>query len=178
MSLIIVEGARKSGKTHLISSQTDFPVFKFDFNSNFSVWDFGRSSEEVHWFGLGKEVMLHELNNSGFLDEMIVDRGILTNSVWGVFQGRVTKSQAEEDLRNFAKRGLFKNVKIILVQGQWKEKRIKDIWDDDDSRSTEERSLFTEFSLVLKGLGVDVRIFNNNFDLESIVRFKQEIRTI
>jgi len=176
MPLIIVEGSRKSGKSYLISKQTDFPVFKFDFNSNFSAWDFGKQSEEVHWFGLGKEVMLHELNSSGFLEEMIVDRGILTNSVWGVFQGRVTKKQAETDLINFNKRGLFRNTRIILVQGQWAEKRTKDIWDQDDSRVEEERSLFTEFSLLLKDLGVDVRVFNNNFDLESVVRFKQEIR--
>jgi hypothetical protein len=178
MPLIIVEGSRKSGKSYLISKQTDLPVFKFDFNSNFSTWDFGKQSEEVHWFGLGKEVMLHELNSSGFLDKMIVDRGILTNSVWGVFQGRVTKKQAEKDIINFNKRGLFRNTKIIVVQGQWSEKRTKDIWDQDDSRVEEERSLFTEFSLLLRDLGVDVKVFNNNFDLESVVRFKQEIRRI
>jgi hypothetical protein len=178
MPLIIVEGSRKSGKSYLISKQTDLPVFKFDFNSNFSTWDFGKQSEEVHWFGLGKEVMLHELNSSGFLDKMVVDRGILTNSVWGVFQGRVTKKQAEKDLINFNKRGLFRNTKIIVVQGQWSEKRTKDIWDQDDSRVEEERSLFTEFSLLLRDLGVDVKVFNNNFDLESVVRFKQEIRRI
>ena len=29
---------------------------------------------------------------------------------------------------------------------------------------------------VLKSLGVDIKVFNNNFDLESVVRFKQEIK--
>lgn len=176
MPLIIVEGSRKSGKSYLISKQTGIPVFKFDFNSNFSTWDFGKQSEEVHWFGLGKEVMLHELNSSGFLDKMIVDRGILTNSVWGVFQGRITKKQAEQDLINFHKRGLFKNVRIVLVEGEWDQKRTKDVWDSDDSRTEEERSLFRSFSLLLRDLGVDVRTFTNNFDLESVVRFKNEIR--
>jgi len=176
MALIIVEGSRKSGKTYLVSKQTELPVFKFDFNSNFSAWDFEKSSEEIHWFGLGKEVMLHELNNAGFLGDVVVDRGILTNSVWGVFQGRVTRKQAEDDLKNFAKRGLFRNTKIILVRGEWQEKRVKDIWDQDDSRIGEERSLFNEFSLLLKSLGVDIKVFNNNFDLESVVRFKQEIK--
>jgi hypothetical protein len=176
MPLIIVEGSRKSGKSYLISKQSDFPVFKFDFNSNFSVWDFGKQSEEVHWFGLGKEVMLHELNSFGFLEEMIIDRGILTNSVWGVFQGRITKKQAEQDLINFNKRGLFKNVRIVLVEGEWDQKRTKDVWDSDDSRIEEERSLFRSFSLLLRDLGVDVRTFTNNFDLESVVRFKNEIR--
>ena len=176
MPLIIVEGSRKSGKSYLISKQSDFPVFKFDFNSNFSAWDFGKQSEDIHWFGLGKEVMLHELEQSGYLPKLVVDRGILTNSVWGVFQGRVTKTQAEQDLINFHKRGLFKNVKILVVEGEWNQSRTKDIWDNDDSRAEEERALFRSFSLLLKDLGVDVRSFTNNFDLESVVRFKNEIR--
>jgi len=178
MGLIIVEGARRSGKTYLIQNQNILPTFKFDFNSNFSLWNFGKQSEETHWFGLGKEVMLHELNYSGFLGDVVVDRGILTNSVWGVFQGRVTKKQAGEDLRNFYKRGLFRNTRIIVVKGEWGEKRVKDIWDRDDSRAEEERSLFNEFSLLLKSLGVDIKVFNNNFDLESVVRFKQEIKRV
>ena len=176
MSLIIVEGSRKSGKSYLISKQSDFPVFKFDFNSNFSTWDFGKQSEDIHWFGLGKEVMLHELEQSGYLPKLLVDRGILTNSVWGVFQGRVTKTQAEQDLINFNKRGLFKNVRILVVEGESGRSRTKDIWDNDDSRAEEERALFRSFSLLLKDLGVDVMSFTNNFDLESVVRFKNEIR--
>jgi hypothetical protein len=176
MGLLLIEGNRKGGKSFLISKQNILPVFKFDFNSNFSTWDFGKQSEDIHWFGLGKEVMLHELNLSGFLKEMIVDRGILTNSVWGVFQGRVTKNQAEQDLINFHKRGLFKNVRIIVIEGEWDQSRTKDIWDNDDSRAEEERSLFRSFSSLLKDLGVDIRSFTNNFDLESVVRFKNEIR--
>jgi hypothetical protein len=176
MPLIILEVSRNSGKTYLAQKQDTLPVFKFDFNSNFSTWDFGKQSEDIHWFGLGKEVMLHELEQSGYLPKLLVDRGILTNSVWGVFQGRVTKTQAEQDLINFHKRLLFKNVRIIVVEGESGRTRTKDIWDNDDSRAEEERALFRSFSLLLKDLGVDIRSFTNNFDLESVVRFKNEIR--
>jgi hypothetical protein len=178
MPLIIVEGSRKSGKSYLIENQKILPVFKFDFNSNFSMWNFAKQSEEIHWFGLGKEIMLHELNSSGFLGKMIVDRGILTNSVWGVFQKRVSIEQAEVDLINFHKRGFFDDVTIVLVQGQWMQERKKDIWDEDDDRVVEERSLFIRFSSLLRDLGVDVRVFNNNFDLESVEAFKNEIKNI
>lgn len=177
MPLIIVEGSRKSGKSYLVSRQAQLPVFKFDFNSNFSAWNFEKQSEDIHWFGLGKEIMLHELNLSGFLEDMVVDRGILTNSVWGVFQGRITKEQAEQDLINFHNRGLFKNTRIILVDGEWSENRTKDIWDEDDSRIQEEKALFLSFSLLLRNLGVDIRSFTNNFDLDSVERFKQEIKS-
>ena len=40
MSLILIEGARKSGKTYLISQQTTYPVFKFNFIDTFSAWKF------------------------------------------------------------------------------------------------------------------------------------------
>ena len=175
MPLIIVEGARRSGKTYLLSKQDILPIFKFDFNSNFSLWNFPKKSESTHWFGLGKEIMLHELNLTGFINDIIVDRGILTNTVWGVFQGRITEEQAKNDLMNFHKRGLFNNTKIILVEGEWPEKRSKDIWDEDDKRGELERSLFTSFSLLLRDLGVEIISFTNNFDLESVEGFKKEI---
>ena len=175
MPLLIVEGARISGKSYLIEQQKSLPVFKFDFNANFSYWKFDKNSPDVHWFGLGKELMLHELNISGLLPKMIVDRGILTNSVWGVFQKRITEDQAKKDLVNFYKRGLFKDSKILIIEGKWDGKRIKDIWDEDDYRREEERSLFSSFSKLLLELGVNVQVFHNNFDLDSVIRFKTKI---
>jgi len=172
MPLLIVEGPRKSGKSYLISKQDSLPVFKFDFNGNFSHWDFDKKGQDIHWFGLGKEIMLHELNITGHLPKIVVDRGILTNSVWGVFQGRITEDQARKDLTNFYNRGLFKDTKIILIDGISKEKREKDIWDEDDLRANEERSLFTSFSFLLQDLGVDVEVFTNNHDESSVLSFK------
>ena len=175
MPLLIVEGARKSGKTYLISKQDKLPVFKFDFNENFIQWDLGKQSTDAHWMGLGKEIMLHELNKKGFLPKTVVDRGILTNSVWGVFQNRITKSQAEKDLINFYKRGLFKGVKILLIEGDLETKRKKDIWDEDDARREEEKAIFSSFSLLLRDLGIDIDVFHNKFDIDSLIRFKIEI---
>jgi hypothetical protein len=178
MSLLIIEGPRRAGKTYLIAQQKTLPIFKFDFNTNFSYWDFDKNSKDIHWFGLGKEIMLHELNLSGFLPKMIVDRGILTNSVWGVFQKRITEEQAKKDLVNFHKRGLFKDTKILLIEGQWKGKRTKDIWDEDDYRGEEENALFLSFSELLLDLGVEVQSFHNNFDLESVISFKMKINNL
>jgi hypothetical protein len=175
MPLLIVEGPRKSGKSYLISQQDSLPVFKFNFNENFAYWNFDKNGKDVHWFGLGKEVMLHELNNAGFIPKMIVDRGILTNSVWGVFQRRITEEQAKKDLVNFYKRGLFNDVSILLIEGNYKKDRVKDIWDQDDARQDEERRLFSSFSLLLRDLGVEVNVFHNNMDLDSVIRFKTKI---
>ena len=178
MPLIIIEGPRKSGKSHLIAQQETLPVFKFDFNNNFSTWNFEKNSEKVHWFGLGKEVMLHELDATGMLPKMIVDRGILTNSVWGVFQKRITVEEAKKDLINFNKRNFFSGTKIILIEGLSEEKRTKDIWDEDDKRREEEYSLFSSFSSLLRDFGVEIHVFHNNFDLDSVIRFKTIIKEL
>ena len=176
MPLLIVEGCRKSGKSYLLNKQWTRSVFKFDFNENFSHWDFDKNGTDIHWFGLGKEIMLHELDINGFLPgKILVDRGILTNSVWGVFQRRISEEQAKEDLVKFHARGLFKNTQILMVEGQFQELREKDIWDKDDNRREEEHVLFQSFSLLLMDLGVQVNTFHNNFDSESITRFNDVI---
>lgn len=175
MPLLIVEGPRKSGKSYLISKQNALPVFKFDFNSNFTHWDFDKNGTDIHWFGLGKEIMLHELDISGKLPKMLIDRGILTNSVWGVFQKRVSIEHAKADLLKFHERGLFEHTEILLVDGVYKEIREKDIWDKDDNRRDEEYSLFQSFSLFLSNLGVTVNTFHNNFNEESINQFNKII---
>lgn len=173
MSLLIVEGPRKSGKTYLVNNQNKLPVFKFDFNKNFSKWNLSKNSENTHWMGLGKEIMLHELYHSSMLTHknLLIDRGILTNSVWGVFQNRISEEQSKKDLRNFKDLGFFKDVTFIVIEGTWEQERKKDIWDEDDSRIDEERYLFKSFSLFLQDIGVDIVFFPNEFNESSLKRF-------
>lgn len=175
MPLLIVEGSRRSGKSYLISKQTVLPAFKFPFNENFAHWNFDKHGTDIHWFGLGKEIMLHELDLNQHLPKILVDRGILTNSVWGVFQHRISEEKAKEDLIKFHKRGLFLKTEIILITGINKEIRKKDIWDADDDRVEEEISLFRSFTSLLVDLGVTIRFFPNFFDEESVTRFNEEI---
>jgi hypothetical protein len=180
MPLLIVEGPRKAGKSHLVSNQTVCPVFKFDFNKNFSMWNMGRESKETHFWGLGKEVMLHELNKGGYLRDnwLLVDRGILTNSVWGVFQKRISKQQAIGDLTKFSDLGLLENTRFLLIEGKWEEQRKKDIWDVDDTRGEEERLLFSSFSQTLLDLNVPVDTFHNQFNEDSLKSFISLLKNI
>jgi len=180
MSLLIVEGPRKSGKTYLVQNQDVYPVFKFPFNEVFSKWNPGRESKDTHWMGLGKEIMLHELYNQSQLKEetLIVDRGILTNSVWGVFQKRIPLEQAIADLIKFSETGLLDNVVFLIIEGTWNESREKDIWDGDDVRIEEERRLFTQFSSLLQDLGHKVIVYPNHFDDESLKRFILTLKNI
>lgn len=174
MSLIIIEGARKSGKTHLINSQESFPIFKFDFNSAFTGLGLDQQSPITHSFGLGKEIMLQQLNRDGFLyDTFMIDRGILSNAVWGVLQKRITRDLAEKELEWAIDNGLLNDTRIFLILGTSAEERIKDQWDFADNMIEEEKELFLYFSNVLISKGVKVNLFKNFFDSDTLDRFKK-----
>jgi hypothetical protein len=180
MPLIIVEGPRKSGKTHLLKSQHVCPVFKFDFNKNFKYWGLDKKTRETHFWGLGKEIMLHELNKSGHFNDqwILVDRGILTNSVWGVFQKRISLQQAMGDLTKFYDLEFFKDVKFLIVDGEYTEEREKDMWDSEDAKREEEKQLFTSLSEHLLHLSVPVYTFHNKFEKDTLDSFILTIQEI
>ena len=179
MSLIVIEGARKSGKTFLINSQRILPTFKFQFNEAFSGLKLERDSADTHYLGLGKELMIHQLNRDGFLKEQfpigwmqstssfMVDRGIISNTVWGVFQKRITLAQAEEQIKWIARSGLLQDSYFVAIEGTSVQERKKDMWDQDDSRIQEEIDLFNHFYKLMERLGYNIHRFMNNFNKES-----------
>ena len=175
MSLFVVEGARKSGKTYLVNSQDILPVFKFDFNGAFEGLGLPRNSDNTHYFGLGKEVMLHQLDNQKFIRNSIIDRGIITNSVWGIFQNRVSMSEVESELDWAIKEGLLNTSSFIQIKGTFQGERTKDLWDTDESRLQEEKDLFEHFFKYVSDRGVKTHTFYNRFDDLSLDLFKRLI---
>ena len=115
--LTIIEGARNSGKTFLLS-QLENPVFKFPFTGWFERLGLKETCTDGHCLGLGKEIMIHELNKNGYLNSTYMDRGIITALAWGVFQKRITQEEAMNQFDYFIKDGLFQNVKIIYIVGK------------------------------------------------------------
>jgi hypothetical protein len=109
MSLFFVEGARKSGKKFFVSSQTWIPVFKFDFNGLYTSLNLPAEGEKTHHIGLGKELMVQQLNRDGFLPHLIMDRGVITNSVWGVLNKRVSLKSVYQEIDYMLEKDLFKN---------------------------------------------------------------------
>ena len=169
--LTIIEGARNSGKTFLLS-QLETPVFKFPFTGWFERLGLKETCTDGHCLGLGKEIMIHELNKNGYLNSTYMDRGIITALAWGVFQKRITQKEAMDQFNYFIKDGLFQNVKIIYVVGKNPEQRgYKDIWDD-VPRDVELNS-FDTFLKALKDSGVGYERFYNAFDEKSVNRFKK-----
>ena len=178
MSLFVIEGARKSGKTHFVSSQNWIPVFKFDFNGVYTSLNLPPTGDKTHHIGLGKELMVQQLNRDGFLPDLMMDRGVLTNSVWGILNKRVTKKSVYKELDYMLGNGLFKDTFFFLITGTHPEKREKDVWDNMDERIPEESALFVEFSQHLVDGGVNIQIIENKFDAESLSNFQTIIKNL
>lgn len=178
MSLFIIEGARKSGKTHFVNSQNWIPIFKFDFNSLYTEMSLPASGEKTHHIGLGKELMVHQLNRDSFLPNIMMDRGIITNSVWGILNKRVSKKSVIKELDYMLWNNLFKNTFFFIISGTSPDPRQKDVWDYMDEKIPEEASLFKEFGDYLLERGVRVQNIENKFDSESLSAFQTIIKNL
>lgn len=178
MSLFVIEGARKSGKTHFVSSQNWIPVFKFDFNGVYTSLNLPAEGEKTHNIGLGKELMVQQLNRDGFLPDLMMDRGIITNSVWGILNNRISKKSVYNELNYMLDNNLFKDTFFFVITGTFKEDRKKDVWDYMDEKIPEENSLFLEFSEFLSEREVKIQIIENKFDAESLSNFQTIIKNL
>ena len=179
--IILIEGPRNTGKTFLLDL-LDKGIFKFPFSDWFNSLKISDQSEELHSFALAKEIMLHQLNRDGYLqDKVFVDRGIITTWVWGLMQGRITRERISEEMDEFIKNGLFNDVKIILFEGKNLNKRReeKDFWDN--SKYQEESDLYLEIIREITRK-VDTTLslypFSNDFDKKSGERFIAMINKI
>lgn len=178
MSLIILEGSRQSGKTFFAASQSWIPVFKFDFNNLYNDLKLPANGEKTHHIGLGKELMIHQLNKEGFIDQIIMDRGIITNSVWGVLNNRVSYEYAIKELNYICEQDLFKKTQIIYIDGTSNIGRKKDVWDYMDERIPEEKELFKKFINYLMDKNIKIQIIENKFDSESLSSFQTIIKNL
>jgi hypothetical protein len=179
MSLIVIEGARRSGKTFLIESQRIYPVFKFPFNETFVGLEFQKDSTDVHYLGLGKELMLQQLDHSGMFDwPFIVDRGIISNTVWAVFQKRIPMDKAKKELDWVIGSGILRNTHFVAIYGTSSESRAKDVWDSDDARVKEEIDLFNEIYEFMEEKGIKIHRFVNAFNPESVTEFSNFLKRL
>lgn len=182
MPLILLEGPRNSGKTYLIS-KLSYPTFKFDFTGVYGGLNLQADSPETHALGLGKEIMLHQLFHKGFLGkDLVVDRGILTNQSWGLYQDRVEFNRIYSEIDFLYSEGYFNDVEIILINSDFPAsiRENKDHWDhlENDSERIKELQIFLKIADYMKEKGIKINRFKNNFDMESENRFLNLINSL
>lgn len=172
--LTIIEGVRNVGKTYLLA-QTNTKIYKFDFPHWFNVLNL-KEDKAAHLFAIGKEILLHNLSCEKFIDNIVVDRGILTVLVWGIVERRITRKTAVKQLGEFADKGLFDNTRIIYIEGKNPKERInRDKWNNVTSEI--ERGVYAYLISELEGLNTPCEIirYKNNFDDKSMIDFNKII---
>lgn len=182
MPLILLEGPRNSGKTHL-SGIISHPKFKFDFTGVYGGLCLHATDPKTHALGLGKEIMLHQLYRDGFLGKnLIVDRGILTNQVWGIYQNRVSYEDIFPEIDFMCGSGLMENVEIVLIKSDSPSsfRQNKDHWDHLENMGERklELSIFNTISDYFKSKGIKIHEFVNQMDGSSETEFKKIISNI
>jgi hypothetical protein len=181
--IYVFEGPRNSGKTYLskaIESKLNLPRFQFDFGNYFNLLELkSKDNREAHSFSMGKELMIMQIAKDlkRSLPDYIHDRGILTVLAWGLSENRITKDDVIKQIEFIREYDLMSGITVIYVNGSNPDKsdRNKDQWDyaelDDSERSAFEFVIFKFIELGFQ----NIKVFQNNFDSDSIERLKNYI---
>jgi hypothetical protein len=166
--IYVFEGSRNSGKTFLsdhISKTFSLPKYKFDFVNYFNDLKLNsHNSKETHLFAMGKELMLMQISRDLGIEDLILDRGIITVFSWALLENRISKEEVRDQIKMVCDRNLMKGITIIHIEGNNPDKssRNKDNWDHLDF-SLEEKECCDFVIEEFKNNGFNVFCFKNNF---------------
>jgi len=118
---------------------------------------------------------LHDLDNHGYIDNIITDRSVITPLAWGVIEGRMNEKESERLLVKMIETGIINSDnKIIYMTGDNPYGRNRgDHWDEADYE-IESRMYYRIMNYIDKYLG-NVIEFENKFNEESIKEFQKII---
>lgn len=170
--IIIVEGVRNCGKSFLINKIKDsYLTYKYPFTDWFNyVYDKDMSNninKEIFYLIFGQDSCLFDMYSKGLIkDQLVLDRGFLSNVVFGIQSKRITEEEAIKNLKWQLEKwpNLFKVV--YLSSEHIEDLRDKDSWSIYKSKETDKiyRHLFKE-------LNIEPIEFFNNKDKESEIEF-------
>lgn len=190
MAIIMIEGARHSGKTFLIDKffeQNQNPnvhYYKFQFVKYIDELKM-RDQETgpgVHYFSIANVLTILELNNTLLKDKILVfDRCIFSAYVWSIYRERMGQFRLLEEFRKILSSDLFNDVKLLYVERDESieiTKREKDYFgnfeDADHEKELFER-IFSEFSTQITDTkrNNEFNRMTNHFDEESSIQFNR-----
>jgi hypothetical protein len=180
--IYVFEGARNSGKSFLsteASKKFNIPRFQFNFVGPFNLLGLDSKTKEAHSFAMGKELMLMQIGRDLInIPSFIHDRGILSVLSWAVFENRISKEQAINQINYLSDNDFFSGLRLIYIEGNNPNPlpRNKDQWDLSEGNDGE----LSAYNWVLgetKGK-INVTKFNNNFDSDSVTSFLKTFESI
>ncbi len=189
--LIFVEGARNCGKTFLIQSLSlGLQTYKFPFAKYFNEC-YARSvsqdadvindrkvalngRKELFYLTLGYDITILDLYKQGIIKEsLVVDRGILSDIIFGIQSGRIGKDEAVESWKWLeSEYGEFFD--IVFIESEIKkDDRNKDMWELYDASSTVK--IYNDF---LRLLNIRYHPVSNTFDQDGVRAFNETISNL
>jgi hypothetical protein len=190
MGIVMIEGCRHSGKTHLINdffAQNKNPnVIYYKFKFAKYIEDFGMRDQEsgpgVHYFSIGNILTILELNETLLKDKIVIfDRCIYSAYVWSVYRNRLDHDKLYQEFRKILASPLYSKCTLLYVDRDPKvktQKREKDYFGNFEDLNRE-KEIFGEILDQYRPQASDSTRgnsfleFTNNFDDASAVRFCQ-----
>jgi len=164
--VVFVDGARNVGKSYLINKQIN--VYKFDFNKFINDFKLAANDSKLFYVNIGYNYTLLDMWSKDLLPKkLIVDRGILSDIVFGIMSGRISEDEGLLTLKKF---DTFDFKIIYVIADEIRDDRQKDNWKYN-------QSIYDDISIkLLNNLDKDKYvIFKNNRDSESLDRFNSVV---
>ena len=182
----MIEGARNVGKTYLIDKLTQgIKTYKFPFAKYFNecfTKDFNEdikkkanSKTELYFLTLGYDITILDLFKNGLISEnLIADRGILSNIIFGIQSGRIPMEEGVKAWKWLCKEygDIFQIVYVTTELNE--DRRDKDMWDIYNQAET--MDLYNKF--IEMSSNTVVFEFINTFDDISVKGFNDTISNI
>lgn len=195
MPLIIIEGHRSSGKTHLIekffeqNTNPNVHYYKFQFAKY--IDELGMRDQDsgpgVHYFSIANVMTILELNQSLLKDQILVfDRCIFSAYVWSIYRERMDQFRLLGEFKKILTSDLYQNSKVVYVDREENikiAKRRKDYFDNFENAEAEKElfeRIFSEFRDEINDStrNNDFMRITNHFNEDSIDQFNQMLNNL
>lgn len=197
--IILVEGARGSGKSHLVNNffvrnedlKIDKPEYKNILYYKFALSDWIKrlkiedheTGPGVHYFSIANIITILGISQTFLRDKHVVfDRSIYTAYVWSaIFRRRMHEERLMEEFEAYLSSDDYRNVAVIdVLKGNEGIERTKDdIFDKFENYNAERAAFDKVFERMGQKYMVDASKNNsaysiiNTFDIESELRFNE-----
>lgn len=187
--IVLVEGPRGAGKSHLIDNffaqneDDRFLYYKWNFAEWVNILGLEERGSETHYLSLANILTILEMGNTMFKDKILVlDRSIFSNYVWAVYRNRIPSETLTQEFLKILSSSVYKHCKLIYLTRDERVKEFnrehKDIFDKYENYRIEKQifdETFTIFNTIINNssTGNSMSMFNNQFDIKSQFEFNK-----
>lgn len=185
--IIIVEGPRGSGKSHLVDNffaqneDDRFIYYKWNFSEWVKLLEIKETGSETHYLSLANILTVLEIGNTLFKDKILVlDRSIFSAYVWANYRNRVPIDKLNNELLQIMSNHVYKNCVLIYVNRDHDSatfnRGYKDIFDKYENYNLE-KQIFDEYFMICNeyinnpSLNNSKYLINNQFNNISQLNF-------